>query len=217
MEWTLLAGIPDEDVRRVIAAARRRTFARNEVLFHEGDPADSLHLIAKGRVAVHVNTAMGERTTVDVHGRGDVVGELALLDEAPRAATVVALEPTETHSLHRTEFEHLRAEHPQIADVLTRILAARLRGVSAQLLHSVYSPVEHRLLRRLAGLLDLYHEDGSAEIEIPLTQEHLAGLAATTRSTVNRILRREEDAGILELRRGRVVVVDPDALRQRTT
>lgn len=214
MEWELFRGVPEEDVRRVLAGARRRSFKRNEVLFHEGDPADSLHLIAKGRVAVQVNTPMGEHTTIDVSSRGEVIGEMALLDDTPRMATVVALEPTETLAVHRSEFERVRAEFPSVQGVLTQILAARIRNLGAQLVEAVYSPVERRILRRLCHMADVY-ADGDGETAIPLTQEHLAGLAGTTRSTVNRVLRREEKDGLVTLRRGRIVVLDLDGLKRR--
>ena len=60
MRWKLLAGVPDEDVRRVLEIARRRRFKRGEVVFHEGDPADSLHLVVAGRFAVQRTTRLGE-------------------------------------------------------------------------------------------------------------------------------------------------------------
>src|ERR671922_1063228 len=104
MEWPLLDGVPEEPRRRVLAAARLRRFARGEVIFHEGDPGDTLHLIARGRVAVRVTTPLGDTATLAVLGPGDFFGELALLSESPRTATVTALEKTETMALHRDAF-----------------------------------------------------------------------------------------------------------------
>jgi CRP-like cAMP-binding protein len=89
-----------------------------------------------------------------------------------------------------------------------------LRSVAHQVAETAYAPVELRLMRRLVRLYDLY-ADGRSEVSIPLTQEHLAGLAATTRSTVNRILRREEQQGVVRLTRGRVTILDADTLRKR--
>jgi CRP-like cAMP-binding protein len=63
MEWRLLEGVPGEEVRRLISVARRRTFERGEVVFHQGDPADSLHLVSKGRFAVRVTTPLGDEAT----------------------------------------------------------------------------------------------------------------------------------------------------------
>src|SRR5881275_1985424 len=93
MQWQLFGDLPSEEIRRVLAMARRRTFGRGEIVFHEGDPADTLHLIAKGRFAVRIRTAVGDRVTVAIRGPGEAFGELALAgrEPAPRSATVAAL------------------------------------------------------------------------------------------------------------------------------
>jgi CRP/FNR family transcriptional regulator, cyclic AMP receptor protein len=71
MQWKLLQGVPDEQVRQLLSMARRRTFRKSEVVFHRGDPADSLHLISKGRFKVQVMTPLGELATIAVRGPGD--------------------------------------------------------------------------------------------------------------------------------------------------
>src|SRR5919107_6208391 len=99
--WSFLEGVPEADRRRLLAATHRRRFARREVLFHEGDPGDTVHLLDRGRVAVRITTPLGDVSTLRVRGPGSVIGELALLGDAGsemprRMATVVALERTET-------------------------------------------------------------------------------------------------------------------------
>src|SRR5204862_6070050 len=94
MEWPLLAGVPPEDVRELLSIARRRTFSRNEVVVHRGDPADSMHLIAGGRFAVRITTSRGGTALIAVRGPGDSFGGLAVVSaDAKRVATVSALEP----------------------------------------------------------------------------------------------------------------------------
>src|SRR5687767_10810905 len=102
-DWPLLGALDAENRRRILATARRRRFARREVLFHEGDPGDTLHLVDSGRVAVRVTTPLGDTATLIVLGAGAVLGELALVEGGGgrRSATAVALERTETLSLHR--------------------------------------------------------------------------------------------------------------------
>ncbi len=210
MEWDLLKGLPDEWVRDLLARSRRRRFARREVLFHEGDPAASLHLVAKGRVAIRVTTPLGDVATLDLLGAGSVLGEIALL--APggvRSATAVALEPTETHTVDSTTFAELRREQPMLTDVLVALLAARVRQLNDRLLEALYVPADVRLLRRILELADVYGAD------IPLTQEDLAGLAGATRATVNRVLAREAKAGAVSLGRGRLTIADRTALERR--
>lgn len=221
MEWPLLRGLPDEDVRRVLAAARRRRFSRGEVIFHDGDLADTLHLIASGRVAVRVTTPLGDTATMAMFGPGDVLGEMALLT-APgtsspgvRTATVIAIEASETLVIHQDVFAALRREHPSVTDVLVRILAERVRDLTVNLVEALYVPADKRVLRRLLTISALYAH-GEGEVVVPLTQEDLAGLAGTTRPTVNRVLREEEKRGSLRLGRGKVEILDRGAIEKRS-
>ena len=109
MEWRLLQGVPEEEVRRLLQVARRRTFRRGEVVFHRDDPADSLHLVVKGRFAVRVMTPLGDQATIAVRGAGDSFGEMALVGMgARRSATVEALEEAETFCVYECDFARLR-------------------------------------------------------------------------------------------------------------
>jgi len=207
----LFRGLPQPELRHLVAAARRRRFARNEVVFHRGDPADTLHLILRGRFAARLETESGERVTVSVHGPGDAFGELALLDlEQARSTTVAALEAGETYAVHRDDFTRLRQEYPSVNDVLARLLAARVRRMSELLSEAFSVSAEKRVLRRLVELAGLYGEG-----VVPLSQAELAGLAGTSRATVNRVLRAEEKRGTVELHRGTTTLLDTASLRKR--
>jgi CRP-like cAMP-binding protein len=216
VEWELLDGVPPDDARRLLSIARRRTFRRGEVVFHMGDPADTLHLVAAGRFAVRVQTALGDVAILTVLGPGRSFGELALLGgpDERRSATVEALEPAETRSIHRPDFERLRREHPATSEVLIAILAAQVRRLSGHLLEALYMPADRRVLRRLCELAEIYGPDGG-EVAVPLRQEDVAGLAGTSRATVNRVVREEEGRGAVRLSRGRITVVDREALARR--
>lgn len=215
MKWQLLAEVPEDALRALLTIARRRTFTRNEVVFHHGDPADSLHLISKGRFSVRIATPIGDTVTLSVRGPGDAFGELALLGTEPvRSATVSALEPAETHSVYRGDFERLRSEHPPVNDVLIGVLADRLRRLSEQVVEAYYIPADRRVIRRVCELAEMYAR-GDAEMVVPLTQEEIAELAGTSRATVNRVLRAAERSGTVELRRGRTAVLDLEGLARR--
>jgi CRP/FNR family cyclic AMP-dependent transcriptional regulator len=216
VEWQLLADVPDEALHALLTIARRRTFARGEVVFHRGDPADSLNLIRKGRFSVSIATPLGDTAMLSVRGPGDAFGELALLGEPVRSATVSALEPAETSSIHRGDFERLRREHPIVNDVLAGILTDRLRRLSDQLVEAYYVPADRRVLRRVCELAELYGT-GEGEVVVPLTQEEIAELAGTSRATVNRVLREAERRGSVELRRGRTAVLDLSDLLRRAS
>lgn len=215
MGWRVLEGVPDEDVRQLLSIARRRTFRRGEVVFHVYDVADTLHLVVAGRFAVRVQTALGDVAILAVLGPGDMFGELALIgDESRRTATVEALEAGETRSIHRPDWDRLRAAHPSVTDVLVAILAGGMKRLSTHLLEALYTPADKRVLRRLVELAELY-APGAEEASIPLRQEDLASIAGTSRATVNRVLRDEEERGSVRLERGRTTVLDRAALQRR--
>lgn len=211
----LFRGLPEVELRRLVAIARRRRFGRNEVVFHQDDPADTLHLIARGRFASRLTTSLGDTVTLSVQGPGDAFGELALVEAgASRSTSVVALEPGETYAVASDDFDRLRRQYPSVNEVLVRLLAQRLRRQGELLVEALFVSVETRVLRRLSELADLYG-GGAPGTEVPLTQEDIAGLAGTSRATVNRVLRSEAKRGTVELRRGKTSVLDPEALARR--
>lgn len=212
MEWEVLAGVPEADVRELVAIARRRRFDRHEIVFHEGDPSDSLHLIAKGRFGARLRTPLGDDVVLDILGPGDAFGELALVgeDPVPRAATVYALEPAETHCVYRLDFERLRARHASIDRALVVMLARQLRRVDQRLVDAHFVDVDRRVARRLIELDRRYEQS-----VIPLTQEEIAGLAGATRPSVNKALRDLQARGAIELHRGRLTIVDRELLAAR--
>jgi len=215
MDWPLLADLPGEDVRELLAIARRRTFEKGEIVFHRDDPADSLHLVVRGRFGVRVTTQLGESVLLDVLGPGGSFGEIALLlPDSRRSATVAALEEGETRSVFRDDFVRLQREHPGVKDVLLRLLADQLRRAGDRLVEAHYVDAETRVRRRLVELARTYAVVGDSAA-IPLTQEDLAAMAGTSRATVNRVLRSEQRDRAVALGRGRVTVLDADGLRHR--
>lgn len=215
MEWEPLAEVPAEDLRQLLSIARRRTFARNEVVFHRGDPADSLHLVRKGYFVAHVTTTLGDTVALAVRGPGGAFGELALLGKGGiRAATVAALDPGETLSVYRDDFHRLARRIPAINAVLAGLLAEEVRRLSRLLVEAYTVSAEKRVLRRLKELVGVYGAT-RPPVVIPLTQETLAGLAFTSRATVNRVLREQEERGVLALGRGRTTIIDVEELTRR--
>jgi CRP-like cAMP-binding protein len=211
--YGLLTGMPEDAQRELFARCRRRRFKRGEVVFHDGDPGDTLHLVAKGHFAVRATTPMGDTAMLRVFRPGDCFGELAVIQPAPRAGTVVALEDGDTLSLTHVELDELRAMHPGVDQLLTLALIAEVRRLAAALVEALYLPVERRLWRRLVDLVEIYGGDGSATTTVPFTQEDLAQLAGTTRPTANKVLRAGESSGVVRMTRGRIEVLDIEAAK----
>ena len=209
----------DAERRELLSAAQRRSFARGEVVFHEGDPADTLHLIESGRLAVRIGTPSGEVAMLNVLSPGGFFGELSLLHSASsrhRSATVVALEPATTLAISSAAFHRLCAKHPRIERLLVSMLATRIEQLSGRLVEALYVGLDRRIYRCLLELADIYSTDGQdPPWVIPFTQEHIADLVGGTRPSVNQVLQKLVAQQIVELGRGRVVVVDRVALQRK--
>ncbi|HYW26150.1 MAG TPA: Crp/Fnr family transcriptional regulator [Terriglobales bacterium] len=211
----LLQGLPPEEHRKLIERAKVRSYDTGDIVFQEGDPADSFHVVLDGRLAMTVTSADGRELTAAIIERDDVFGELALLTvEGQRRATVRALEPAETMVIYRSDFDHLRQRHRAFSELLVDILTLRVLRLSVQLEEALYLPVQTRILRRLVELARSYGS-GREPAVIPLTQEDIAGLAGTARATVNRILRAERNRGTVSLEKRRITVLDLDSLVKR--
>jgi CRP-like cAMP-binding protein len=212
MGFELLAGISEQEATEVLSQFRRRKFSRGEVVFHEGDPADTLHLVARGLFGVEKILPLGDTSLLAVLGPGAFFGELALLSaDAHRTATVAAIEDSETRSIHRDDLERIRRAHPSVTEALIRALVAQVDRLSHRLSESLYVSADERVVRRLRELGAMFERPGE-ETLIPLTQEQLAAIAGTSRATTNRVLRDLERAGTLRLQRRGTVVTDSDAL-----
>jgi CRP/FNR family transcriptional regulator, cyclic AMP receptor protein len=210
MQWPLFAGIPNEDVRAVLALARRSTYRRGEVVFHRHDPADAVHLVVKGRYDVRITTSLGDVVALAIRGPGDTFGEIAVVTAAERSATVTALEQGETLVVRGSELRRLAREHPSVDEVLVRVLAEHVAFLSERLVEAYTVDAEARVARRVLELGRVY--GGTPPVVIPLIQEDIAALAGTSRATVNRVLRDAGARGLVELGRGRTVLLDPDGL-----
>ncbi len=217
--WRLLEPLREDDREAFLAVARPRTFARNEALCHEGDPADSLHLVEQGHLAVHAGLASGATATFTILSTGDYFGELALLRaDHRRTATVTALEPSRTLAIAATAFDALCRRSPGIERIVSALLADRIDILSRRLLETMYESVDRRVYRRLLELARSYGgSDGGSDgtAIIPLSQTQLANLVGATRPSVNQVLQRLAELQVVGLSRSRIEVLDLAALERR--
>lgn len=215
----LLRDLPPSGLDRLASVARRRTFRRGEVIVHEGDPGDSLYVLESGRVKVVSYADSGRETIFDVLGPGECFGELSLIDNEPRSATVVALEPIQAATLQRADFLDVVRANPECLDHLLTTLTSKIRQLSETVTDLAFLDVEGRLAKKLLELADEHGRSvsGATEIELPVTQEELAAMIGTTRTTVNELLGRYESRGAIERRGRRIAILDQEILRRRIT
>lgn len=200
----------ERDQRELRSVMLRRRFDRNEVVFHQGDPGATIHVIESGWFLVQGLTRAGDRVGMTIEGPGDVFGEMALLQGGRRTATVRALRNSITVSLDGEQFAELRRRKPEIDRFLVALLVARVERLSTQLAETAWMPADKRVCRVVHRLADVF--DGGP---IYLKQTEIASLAQTTRPTVSSVLGELARNDIVATGRGYLDVLDVDELSQR--
>jgi CRP/FNR family transcriptional regulator, cyclic AMP receptor protein len=194
----LFTGVDEASLDLVAAALRPRRFRRGETIFHAGDPGDALFLVADGAVKITIPADDGsEPAILTTIGPGGFFGELSLLDGAPRSATAVALEATETHVLRRDAFDALVDGQVPLRRTLLVALAGEIRRLTAQVEDLHFLDLPGRLARHLLRTLAIRdgRDPGDADTLVgehrlpwPYTQAELAGMIGGSRQSVNRLL-----------------------------
>lgn len=213
----LFTGCQIDVLRAVAGRLRLRRFRRNEVIFHQGDAGDSLHIIASGSVKIVLPSAEGDEAIIATLRPPDFFGELALLDGEPRSATATAVEPTATLALSRAVFLELLNAHAQLRDALLASLVTELRRLTGHVEELHFLDLAGRLARRLVQLADEAAPAAHGEVALdwPYTQSDLAAMIGGTRQSVNKLLGGLIADGLVRIERDSLVVVDRVALAQR--
>ena len=198
----LFAGLGEEAIRSIAGLCTRRQLQASEVLFQKGDKGDALYGVRRGRVRIETGTAGGGRLTLNMLGAGDLFGEIALFDGQPRTADAIAAEASELFMVRRSDFLAYLERQPRVTVRLLELLCQRIRWVSDRMEEAVLLPLHARLARRLCALADDF---GS---EVHISQEELGIYVGAARESVNRQLQEWRRAGIIELRRGRISLLD---------
>jgi CRP/FNR family transcriptional regulator, cyclic AMP receptor protein len=212
----VLAGTPvfgalsDGERTELVTHLRARRFSRDEVIFHRDDPAGHLFVILSGSVKVAIPDEEGHEVVVAVERDGAVFGELALFDDAPRSATVTALDETQVVTLAREDFLRVLERSPRATREILRLLARTVRRASGRIEDLVFLDVPGRVAK---CLLDLSTAHTRTEIE--LTQDDLAAFVGATRVSVNRALADLEAQGAITVGRRHIVVREPALLRRQ--
>ena len=213
----LFASLPRPELSRLAAIMRPRTFRKDEIIFHKGDPGQVMYFIKEGEVRIYMDTGEEQQVSVAILSSGDFFGELALLDDKPRSSSAVAMERTETLTMHRDDFTSQLRAHPQIAIEILAVLSTRLRQADELIENLTFLDVYGRVAKKLLDLAQEYglETERGREIRLSLTQRDLASLVGATRESVNRVLSLYRERGLIIVDRSRITVVKPDELRRR--
>jgi CRP/FNR family transcriptional regulator, cyclic AMP receptor protein len=204
-------------LQSLAARLRRRRFRRNEVIFHQGDPGDSLHIVASGAVKIVLPSAEGEEAIIATLRPGDFFGELALLDGGPRSATATAVEASETMVLPRAVLMDLLATVPGLGDRLLVGLAKELRRLTSQVEELHFLDLAGRLAKRLTRLAReaVPEAEGEVRLDWQYTQSDLAAMIGGTRQSVIRLLSGFVDDDLLRIEPDHIVITYIEALERR--
>jgi CRP/FNR family cyclic AMP-dependent transcriptional regulator len=212
----LFEGLEEESIRALAEHSRRRKFRGGEALFHEGDPGQTLYLIAGGHVNIQTSASDGQTVHVAYRGPGEHFGEMALIDGKPRMADAVTAESCDLIMLDRIEFIACLERSPKIALSVMASLAERLRQAAQSLRGRQGLDVNGRLS---AMLLQLVRENsspvpGGRRIETKMTQQEMADRIGATRETVNRALSSLCEVRAIRMAGRQIIVLDQDRLRR---
>jgi CRP-like cAMP-binding protein len=194
----------------VASSLRSRRHRKNEVIFHQGDPGDSLYIIESGAVKIVLPSREGDEAIIATLHRGDFFGELALLDGAAHSATATAVEPVQLLVLSRDPFLRLVDTERDLRTALLASLAGELRRLTRHVEELHFLDLAGRLAARLARLAREAYPNGGADVRLdwPYTQSDLAAMIGGTRQSVNRLLSDLVDEGLVRLDQDTIVIPD---------
>jgi CRP/FNR family transcriptional regulator, cyclic AMP receptor protein len=183
----LFSGLSEADMQAISKLAVTRSFPKNTLVICEGDSSNSLYVVLSGKVKVFLSDEEGKEVTLNMQGEGEYFGELAILDEAPRSASVMTVEDTKLAILSKAAFEKCMEQHPTIALTVMRGLARRLRELTENVRSLALMDVYGRVARLLLEMSE--EENGKNVIKQRLTQRDIASMVGASREMVSRILR----------------------------
>jgi len=198
----MFADLGTDELQRISGLCHTRHLKAGEMLFRKGDPGDSLFGLRRGQIRIEAGASGGSRQTLNFMGPGDLFGEVAVLDGQSRTADATAGEPSELFVLRREDFLGFLEREPHVAIKIIQLLCQRIRWQSERMEESVLQPLPVRLARRLCALASDF---GS---EVHISQEQLGVFVGAARESVNRQLQLWRKDGILDLQRGRILLLN---------
>jgi CRP-like cAMP-binding protein len=205
----LFSDLNEAELARFAEVTREREYPKNSVILFEDDPGDALYIVSTGQVKVVLIGEDGREVILSVLGDGDFFGEMALIDDEPRSAHVIAMKDSQLLVLRRDDFQLQLRDHPTIALKLLRELVQRLRRADEKIGGLVLLDVNGRVAQLL---LDLADESGGPRITRKLTHHTIAQMIGSSRETVSRAMRELVEKGLIEVSRREITIRQRDAL-----
>jgi CRP-like cAMP-binding protein len=197
--------------------SRRRHFADSGRIYAQSEPSNEMYRILSGCVRMSVLRDDGREALHSVLGAGDCFGICSLLDEAPRHHTTSANGDVELQVLRRESCEFLRAQHASFADGLIRHMSRQTRLLSEYFVSSTLDELPCRVaMRLLKAQKSNLIRGGKIGLIVPLSQSEIALMVGASRQAVNRVLKKFQDDGLINIEYGSVQVLDVEGLQSAT-
>jgi len=202
----LFAGFADEQLRTLSGVVTRRSVPRGAVVIVEGDPTDSLYIVISGRMRVLMSDADGKEVILAILGPGEFFGEMGLIDDNPRSATVVAVEPCELIVITKRDFKGILAENFEMAMTVMRGLVRRLREADRKIGSLALLDVYGRVARLLIDTAEMVN--GQRIVTRRLPKQDIAKMIGASREMVSRVMRDLQLGGFIEVRGSQILLRD---------
>lgn len=210
----LFCDLPESSLHQLASLANRRTFRKGEVVFLEGDAGDALYGVISGSIRVATSNNDGKQVFLNMMEHGDVFGEISVIDGQPRTATAEAVESTSLIVIQRHDFQKLMEREPVVAIHMLQILCQRLRWTTDMVHEAMLLPAPGRIAKRMLHLVSAHGRQTDAGLELRMSQASLASFLGVSRQIVNQNLQDWREAGLIDLRRAKMIVLDSAALEQ---
>ncbi|MGI8774523.1 MAG: Crp/Fnr family transcriptional regulator [Actinomycetota bacterium] len=218
-ETSLFQGMDETALGELAERVTTRTYRKGQLIFYEGDPANSLFIVLEGLIKVFVTSEEGESLLLATLRPPDVFGELALLDGQPRSASAEALRDTKLLELGRQPFLEVLSSNPGLTDGLLATIGGQMRRLTEQAADLVFLDLHGRVAKFLLSVSDERGLDveGGTELDLDLTQSELASLVGGSRQSVNQVLKSFERRNYLTIDRRKVIIKDRESLSRRAS
>lgn len=189
----LFSHIPEEKLRDLEQSAVVRKYPKNTLLFFEGDEGGQMYVVKQGLLYAYTDDDDGRQLVLNYLAPGDYFGELSLIDNQPRSATVAAVDDSEVLCISRDRFRHFLSVYPELYDTLLIAMAQRVR----ELTHNVKDMALLDVYGRVAQTLERLCRD---ELEPPkLTHQSIANMVGASREMVSRVMKELVVGGYIQI------------------
>jgi CRP/FNR family transcriptional regulator, cyclic AMP receptor protein len=202
----LFASFPEEQLRMLTTMVTRRSASRNTTIMSSGDATDSLYIVLSGRLKVMMSDSEGKEVILSILGPGEFFGEMGLIDDEPRSASVITIEPCELLSISKRDFKRCLTENSEMSMAVMRGLVRRLREADRKIGSLALLDVYGRVARLLLDMAE--NVNGEKVVTKRLPKQDIAKMIGASREMVSRVMKDLQTGGYIEMRGSNIVLRD---------